>query len=125
MSQMKARSSDESIVSERDRGDRMNDLLGLEASPCFFDGSGHLRCLASDASENSTSDAPENPNIGILRFPENRSLRRFGSPEIRKSGHSDSPKSGFSEIGFLKFRETEDSDFRMFRFSGFSGNREI
>ena len=65
-------------------------------SPCFFDGSGHLRCLASDASENSTSDALD---IGKSGFPE---IRIFGDAEVRKSENPD-----FRIPGSLDFRKSE------------------
>ena len=50
------------------------------SSPCFFDGSGHLRSLASDAPENSRSDAPE---IGKPGFPE---IRKFRFSDVRGIG---------------------------------------
>ena len=61
-------------------------------SPCFFDGSGHIRCLASDASENSTSDAPEIVKSGFSDF------RKSGFSEIRKSGNLKIRIFGFFEI---------------------------
>ena len=97
------------------------------SSPCFFDGSGHLRCLASDASENSTSDAPEIGKSGFSDF------RKSGFSEIRKSGNLKIRIFGFPEIRIFGNRISEipeNPEIRIFGYSDFrifgkSGNPKI
>ena len=87
------------LCSEEEKITTCDDLNSCsEQLPCFFDGSGGIRCRASDAPENSTADASE----------------------TGKSGFSDFRKSDFRKSG-----KPENQDFRMFRFSGFSENRKI
>ena len=99
-------------------------LIEINGSPCFSDGSGGIRCPASDASENSTSDKLD--------------TRKFGFSDSRKSGFSEIWKSGnlktrifrvsenpdFRKSEFRKSGESENPEFRIFRFSGFSENRK-
>ena len=86
-------------------------LLG---SPCFFDGSGPIRCLASDAPENSTSDAPEIGKSGFSDF------RKSGFSEIRKSGNLKIRIFGFPEIRIFGNRISEISGKK--RKSGITSN---
>ena len=96
-------------------------------SPCFFDGSGPIRCLASDASENSTSDAPEIGKSGFSDF------RKSGFSEIRKSGNLKIRIFGFPEIRIFGNRISEIpenpkiliSGIRIFGIFGKSGNPKI
>ena len=93
-----------------------------QRSPCFFDGSGHLRCLASDASENSTSDAPEIGKSGFSDF------RTSGFSEIRKSGNLKIRIFGFPAIRIFGNRISEIPEnlkIRFFRSSDFPFFREI
>ena len=94
-------------------------------SPCFFDGSGPIRCLASDAPENSTSDAPDIGKSGFSDF------RKSGLSEIRKSGNLKIRIFIFPEIRIFGNRISEipenatNQDFQVFRLCGFSENPKI
>ena len=104
-----------------------------ESSPCFFDVSGPLRCLASDAPENYTSDAPEirKSRFSEIRKSGNLKIRIFGFPEIRIFGSriSEIPENlDVSEVGLLKFRKTRTfgiPDIPIFRIFGKSENPKI
>ena len=91
-------------------------------SPCFFDGSGPIRCLASDAPENSTSDAPEIGKSGFSDF------RKSGFSEIRKSGNLKIRIFGFPEIRIFGNRISEipeNPKIRIFGYSDFPDFRKI
>ena len=91
-------------------------------SPCFFDGSGHIRCLASDAPENSTSDAPDIGKSGFSDF------RKSGFLEIQKSGNLKIGMFGFPEIRIFRnwiSKIIEKPEIRVFGHSEFPDFRKI
>ena len=91
-------------------------MRATNTSPCFFDGSGQLRCLASDASENSTSDAPEIGKSGFADF------RKSRLSEIWKSGNLKIRIFRFLEIRIFGNRISKNPEkptIRIFRCSDF------
>ena len=100
-------------------------MLG-PTSPCFFDGSGGIRCLASDAPEIRKLEFSDfrksgfseiwksgNLKIWIFRFPKirisgNRTSENPENPKIRIFGYSDFPD--FRKIGKSKKSGKKASD---------------
>ena len=75
--------------------------------------------MASDASEKSTSDAPEIRKFGFSDFRESGfsviwNARKSGNPDVRISEHPD----------FRKVGKIPNPDSQIFQCFGFSGNRK-